>query len=195
MSPNDKKLKEILNLSLSPTLKNLGYKKSGFNWHCIDSDVIKVVSVQLSRWNSAEEKTFTLNAGCYYRHLAEILQEDVLDRPKEYECAVRVRLPSLKYENDHWWKVNSQTEPAKIASDILEIWENYGQLWFNKNSTYKSALEHESPYRQIVFKYRLVACCLTKSAPEAAELLNNVLLDRPAFSDTISKIKKNLNLN
>jgi hypothetical protein len=118
-------------------LKPLGYRKSGLNYVLAD-EWTRIINIQLSRWNSADDVQFTLNFGVFIERLHQLAERpappEVLREP---DCIVRARYGSLTPSRlDHWWKVNSQTDVPELIGDVTGALVSYGLPWLNSLTNY-----------------------------------------------------------
>lgn len=123
-------------------LKPLGYRKSGFTWTLAD-EWTRIINLQLSRWNSAEDVQFTLNFGVFIPDLHRIAERPQRDEPlKEPDCVVRARYGLLTPSRlDHWWKVDATTDPAELIRDVSGAVITYGLPWLASLVDYCSVAE------------------------------------------------------
>jgi len=120
-------------------LKPLGYRKSGFNW-VLANDWTRIINLQLSQWNSADDVRFTLNFGVYIERLHRLAERPTPSGAlKEPECIVRARYGSLTPSRlDHWWKVNPQTDVPELIRDVTGALVSYGLPWFDSFTDFRS---------------------------------------------------------
>ena len=120
-------------------LKPLGYRKSGLNY-VLANEWTRIINIQLSRWNSADDVQFTLNFGVFIERLHQLAEKPAPpETVREPDCVVRARYGSLTPSRlDHWWKVNSQTDVPELIRDVTGALVSYGLLWFDSFKDYKS---------------------------------------------------------
>jgi hypothetical protein len=126
-------------------LKPIGFKKSGFNWTFAD-EWTRIINLQLSRWNSADDVQFTLNFGVFIPELHRLSERPCGDPPlKEPDCVVRARYGQLTPSRlDHWWKVDAKTDSADLIRDVTGALVTYGLPWLNSLVGYPSvAFEYD----------------------------------------------------
>jgi hypothetical protein len=135
--------REILNECASvihqAVLKPLGYRKSGFNW-VLAGEWTRIINIQLSRWNSADDIRFTINFGVFIEQLHQLAERP---RPSatltEPDCIVRARYGSLTPSRlDHWWEVSSQTDVPELVRDVTGALVSYGLPWFDSFTDFRS---------------------------------------------------------
>ena len=120
-------------------LKPIGYRKSGLNY-VLASEWTRIINIQLSRWNSADDVQFTLNFGVYIERLQQLAERPAPSGTlREPDCIVRVRYGALTPSRlDHWWKVNSQTDVSELIRDVTGALVAYGLPWFDSLTDYRS---------------------------------------------------------
>jgi hypothetical protein len=146
-------IKSIVASTMSPDLKASGYRKSAFTWHKLVGDVIKIVNVQLSRYNQLHESQFTINLGIYHEQFHKERGLPIPEKNiKEYDCDVRVRIGHLMGKTDHWWVVAYNKDNEKVKDGVrynfvkhaLPWIEGFGGLanmydWFAENKRHFDA--------------------------------------------------------
>ena len=194
MTACQKNIDGILELSLKPILKQDGYRKSGRTWHREYKDAIQVVNIQSSRWNDSNEAGFAINVGCYYPQVAKLLGDEVLQKPKEYECMTRARLGSLKPERtDLWWKITPDGATDSIAKEIIQLWEKYGNPWINANAKIEQALNDEKHILGV--SYILGMYSLARTPEETRSVFHRILQERPSAVALIKDTAKKLGID
>jgi len=118
-------LKSLVNETIAPLLKTLGFKKSGYNFYREAEEIGVSINLQQSKWNSAEAKQFTINVGLVHKEIFRTMCSKELTKfPKEYDCLISTRLSHLKHEKDNWYELNVNTDFSSIANqfnnDILD---------------------------------------------------------------------------
>lgn len=112
-------LKKLINETIAPLLKGLGFKKSGNNFYREVGEVGQCVNLQLSRWNSAESKEFTINIGLLHKGIFNtFLNKEFPKFPKEYDGLISMRLSYLKVERDVWYELNLSQDFESIVNQI-----------------------------------------------------------------------------
>lgn len=158
-------IKKIVNLTIKPILKDIGYRKKGNTWNLCEDELIKVVNVQLSSVNSSSEAKFTINLGIFnqrfYNESLNIGRVNV-QNIKEYDCEIRKRIGEICQQNDLWWKVYSEQDNTTVLEDLKMKFIDYALPWLN---SFKS-LEDEYIYfneRQMHQKAFISAYILDKN--------------------------------
>lgn len=126
-------------------LKPLGYRKSGLNY-VLATEWTRIINIQLSRWNSADDVQFTLNFGLFIQPLHQLAERPTpTGALREPDCIVRSRYGSLTPSRlDHWWKVTPQTDVPEVIRDVTGALVTYGLPWLNSLTDYSSvAVEFE----------------------------------------------------
>jgi hypothetical protein len=120
-------------------LKPLGYRKTGLNY-VLANEWTRIINIQLSRWNSAEDVQFTLNFGVIIERLRQLAERPAPPGAlKEPDCIVRARYGSLTPSRlDHWWKVNSQTDVPELIRDVTGALVSYGLPWLASLTDYRA---------------------------------------------------------
>ncbi len=150
-----KLIDQIVSTHLKPGLLAKGFRKQGANFWRDHGEVIDVVNVQKSQWNSGQAARFTVNLGVYWKRIHELLGKPLNTvPPKEYHCTVRARLCCLDSVTaefpdgrDHWWEVTATTDLAATGAEVLERIERSGIPWLDHLHELKATLAHIEAHR------------------------------------------------
>lgn len=125
-------IKAILDSAVAPLLKERGYRRSGNNWRKKEECITKILNVQLSQFNSADEAKFTINLGAYHEafHVSRGTVKPAND-VKEYDCDIRLRIGRLMGAGDHWWIVAWNKDNAKVRAGVRYNIENVALPWLD----------------------------------------------------------------
>jgi|GEM_PF-1813870 len=133
--------KQLAN-AIKPMLKKAGFKKTAFNWHRKQGNVIQVINFQGSQWS----KTVYVNLGVFFLEIEE------QEKPKEYDCHIRQRLPgissNLKRCNELFDLENSLSNEERYT-EVIKLLETAAIPWLERCSTKEGAkyyLEHEKKH-------------------------------------------------
>lgn len=124
-------------------LKDLGYRKTRLNWVRSD-EWVQVINIQLSSWNDAGDAQFTVNLGLFIEplHIASGARP-VSKNLKEYECDVRERIGELMpTKTDQWWRVKRESDPDRIANELISNLERHALPWLGKMNSYEAVAKH-----------------------------------------------------
>jgi hypothetical protein len=125
-------IKAIVKYALVPPMKERGYKKNAYTWHKQDAEVVKVLNVQLSQWNTSDEAQFTVNLGVYHAEFHALRGSAPPSKNlKEYECDVRLRIGDLMTGCDHWWCVASNKDNEEVAREFKDSIETRALPWLD----------------------------------------------------------------
>lgn len=118
-------------------LKPLGYRKTGLSY-VLANEWTRIINIQLSRWNSADDVQFTLNFGVFVERLHRLAERPAPPGAlREPDCIVRARYGSLTPSRlDHWWKVNPQTDVPELIRDVTGALVSYGLPWLASLTDY-----------------------------------------------------------
>jgi hypothetical protein len=133
---------KLLANAVKPMLKMAEFKKTAFYWHRKQGNVIQVVNFQGSQWS----KTVYVNLGVFFLDIEE------QEKPKEYDCHIRQRLPGispdLKRCNELFNLENSLSNEERY-SEVVELLETVAIPWLERCSSKEGAkyyLEHEKKH-------------------------------------------------
>lgn len=132
-------------------LKELGFRKSGTTW-IRPLPWPQVINVQLSKWNSSTEASFTLNFGISIEALHTASEGLPLKGSlKEYDCDLRARIGQLfPSKKEKWWEVNQNSDPDQLAEDVFARIKQFGLPWFERLQEYSAIaiefMERKTPF-------------------------------------------------
>lgn len=134
--------KKLIGNTLSPSLKALGFKKSGYNYYRISEDVIQVCNVQRSQFNHETNQRFTLNFGFIVPKIHTIMTNDkpLSKFPNVDESYVWGRSGHLIYGKDYWYELRYDDGFEKLSIQLENDINNHLLSIFNDIKTIDSLL-------------------------------------------------------
>lgn len=189
MNENTKKIRQIADRGITPTLKNAGFHRRGADFSRKYGEALQVVSLQLSSWNTNELGRFTLNIGVHFTRVATLLfgKDPMPPNPRESSCLLRGRVGLLMPEqNDHWWSVTPETNGEAVSDELAGVCSSYVLPWLEQ---FKSVAETDWKPRRGMIQSRfaeaaanLVLGKMEKAAQCIEEELARIQHD-PAYRD------------
>ncbi|GMK37449.1 hypothetical protein PCCS19_05030 [Paenibacillus sp. CCS19] len=123
--------KKIVNEIITPRMKNLGFKKSSYNYYKkVDDNVGVCFNLQGNKYNDREEARFTFNVGTFLPNAYEVYinlnsNTELPKFPKEYNCIDRKRIGQLKHTTDLWYTLNPSTDIETIHKEVSNDLDHY----------------------------------------------------------------------
>ena len=115
-------LKDIIKTNIAPAMKKAGFKRKG-NWFVRRGRVYdKYLNVMSSRWNTAEEASFTLDI--------YVMNKDGVPT-KDIEVANK-RIGHLKTGRDYWYTLTPKANAEKLGQEIENDISEYALPFFDK---------------------------------------------------------------
>lgn len=133
-TPFQRLLDETVASGLGRALRADGYRKERRTWHRASGDLVRIVNVQASAWNTADVGRFTVNLAVYAPKAEVIAGRPVSMKPKEYQGLLRVRLPRLVTGRDDWWEISATQDPSEVLRDVCRAWGTEGRAWMETHS-------------------------------------------------------------
>lgn len=151
MSEIGRLIDRAVNLGLRPRLRDCGFRRNSTHYWRGEGDVIQVLSVQKSQWNSSDSGKFTLNLGVHFPLVAEVLlgRDNMPRPPQESYCILRQRAGMLLSGRDEWWTVTPETDVDELAGTLQRALEEHVLPWFERNKSLPQAageLERQKHY-------------------------------------------------
>lgn len=141
------KFETIVREGIHHFLKPKGFKKRGLNFKRTVGELSHVLNIQRSQYNSQSDIKFTINLGIFSPDYYKIeydynfeKENKIPDFPREYDSIIRLRIGALRYEEDKWYKVNSNTDIRQIIKEMDEDINKFILPFFDKISTIESLL-------------------------------------------------------
>ena len=120
-SPADSLFDEIVKRAVTAILKPLGFRKSALSFHRRNKDVVQIVNLQSSHGSAWDEKAFYINVGLAFDAICELTDNEILEKPKEYDCderGTRDRLESLLDDMPEQWSVHINSDSESVAQKL-----------------------------------------------------------------------------
>lgn len=130
-----KSLSSIISKTISPLLREQGFKRQGQNFFCDLGEIGQAFNVQKNKWNSKEACSFTFNLGLIHYQIHKEAGHIALPKfPKEYHCDIRLRIGRLKeYERDFWYEMHQGSSMTNISNLIHRDMVNYVLPFFKQH--------------------------------------------------------------
>jgi hypothetical protein len=149
---------------LGRELKLLGFKKNGNSWHGTEGGLSKILALQLSRFNTGDKVSFTLNLGVVdndTHHLIWTSDHKPTPPITEADCFVRSRIGPLWLGRDYWWETTGQEgEDLAIIEAFLQVFNEFGKPFLNKFSTISDLLVYYEALPQGIMEKDFWLCQL-----------------------------------
>lgn len=132
----------MLQDEIAPALRQRGFKGSGTAYVLPDDTHWLQLGFQSSKWNSAEEVAFTVNASivdkiAWARLVAEHGYKGRPSPNATYSRDTAVwRLGSLAFGEDRWWRViDVPLQSEGVATQVLEAIDRVGLPWLRSKGS------------------------------------------------------------
>ncbi|OKS87608.1 DUF4304 domain-containing protein [Mucilaginibacter polytrichastri] len=132
----NEEFKTLVKIGVAPKLKELGFKKSNFNFNRPLDELVQCINIQRSQWNHNESVSFTFNIGFYNEKIYRLLRNHIKlsNFIKVTDCFIWGRSGSLIYNRDHWYELNLEKSYSDVFSEVINDLENYIIPLFEKYS-------------------------------------------------------------
>jgi|SaaInlV_125m_DNA_1040241.scaffolds.fasta_scaffold44348_2 hypothetical protein len=115
----------LLKNFIKPYFKKIGFKTSGQTFYLENEGFIKIIQIQKSQFNSAENVRFTFNIGVFDTYVNEKLNISI-KKPKPSDCVIEKRIGFLCPENkDTWFSIDNSTDQELFSSNLKNIFNQY----------------------------------------------------------------------
>jgi hypothetical protein len=155
MNENTKRIRQIVDRGLGPTLRNAGFHRHSADFSRRYVEALHVVNFQLNKWNTKEQGKFTLNIGAHFTSVAALIfgKDPMPANPDESRCLLRARVGLLMPEHrDHWWSVTSETNDDAMSEELAAVCSSYVLPWLEQ---FKTLAEVDwKPRRGVMIQHR-----------------------------------------
>jgi Domain of unknown function (DUF4304) len=113
--------KTLVQEAITPALKPAGFKKTGLTYHRRHGETVQVINLQQSAWNQCDRKEFFVNVGAAFDQIYQLRQQEILAKPKEYECdevGTRDRLEKFIQEAPALWTIDATSNVSLITTRL-----------------------------------------------------------------------------
>jgi hypothetical protein len=110
---------EMMKESISPYLKNQGFKKQNLNFYRQESDLKYLFNFQKNQYNSVDYVGFFINCGIYSEQIMSVIGEPVLLNPKEYECHFNNRINHLSGSENQQFDIYNSFEKEEMTKTVI----------------------------------------------------------------------------
>jgi hypothetical protein len=142
-SPAEEILKRVIDEAFVAVLKPRGFKRTAHNFHRRQGEVVQVVNVQLSQGSTWFEKDFYVNVGLAFDDICRLKNQEIDERPKEYQCdarGTRGRLEEFLRTAPDRWEISNSTDLKDTISALRE--------WIEELATGLDSITSASSYRK-----------------------------------------------
>ena len=149
---------------VKPALSEIGFRKQGHTFWRETGDVVDVITLQKSQWNSSSSASFTVNFGLYWKRVQELLGQTVTKMPpREYDCTVHERIGALIGNgSDRWWHVKPTADASKIGCEVSAAIISCGVPWLERGHSLEQTLEYVRTLRHLLDGHRNAVLALRR---------------------------------
>jgi hypothetical protein len=146
--------------------------------------MIHVVDIQVDRWSSEQNASFTMNLGVCVERVWRIVWDEPLPAPvKEVDCFPRWRIGDVMMgrPGDVWWTVETSADLERTGSELREVLKEKCIPFMDKLTSLEAVVAAASApmlrrHPAGLLGYAILKH-LTGGVAEAAQLLNALLAD------------------
>jgi hypothetical protein len=138
-------INDLVKNYIAPLLAENEFIRKRHVWNKHKRDVIHVIAIQKSQWNTKDKCTFTLNIGIWLKPLWEILQNKTAPsfiHPED--CFPEYRVGELlewdKPAKDLWWTLDQNTDAASVGTEIKNVLQKNCLPFLNKCNSLQDVL-------------------------------------------------------
>jgi len=115
---------------IKPVMSAHGFRKDKFTWNRGKTDIIHMLDIQQSQWNSKDDISFTINVGACVMRERQIFNggKEIPRFIHEINCFPSVRVGHLLCEKgrfkDIWWELKSLNDIDIVGKELEAIIQN-----------------------------------------------------------------------
>ncbi len=152
--------KEIINQVVKPIMKSAGFKKKTLNFYKNENGLVYLINIQKSHGNTSQELGFYINCCIHSNNIEEVLKEETITQPKEYECHFRKRIESISNNASEKFVIKHDTDLSVLKkqitlsiNDVLSYFESIKDTnSFVLHMSKEGTLKQEEVFRYCVKK-------------------------------------------
>ena len=131
--------KKIITKEISPFLRQKKWKGSGFDYNKQTENVVKAIKFQPNRYGGE----FCIELGVHFDFIP--IADKEMKKIKTGDMEIRIRLtPNNK--SDYWWNFpKNETEKVKLFTEIKELINNKGNIFFDKYIDWENTILKFTP--------------------------------------------------
>lgn len=136
---------------IHPFLKQRGFLKTNLTFTRNRDEIIEVINLQKSAYNTQQDVRFYVNYGIYCAAYDEMIDKRVIQKPKEYDCQIRLRIDAGKGFEMSVWTEDELCEV--ILSGIEQTLETFAPI--QDAETVATYLQKAQPFNYGLFEFFL----------------------------------------
>jgi hypothetical protein len=149
---------EMVKEYLAPFLKKQGFKKQNLYFYKEENGLTFLIHFQKNAYNSADYVAFFINCGIYCADFEALVGEEILAKPKEYNCLFNQRFENITgFGKKEFELLESSDEGKKqLAENVIAELEKviaFYQTIKNVDDLVDLSIEHGSYFYEKVFQY------------------------------------------
>ncbi|MEY4903781.1 MAG: hypothetical protein RLZZ292_1596 [Bacteroidota bacterium] len=149
---------EMVKEYLAPFLKSKGFKKQNLYFYKEENGLTFLIHFQKNAYNSADYVAFFINCGIYCADFEALVGEEILPKPKEYNCLFNQRFENITgFGKKEFELLESSDEGKKqLAENVIAELEKviaFYQNIKNVDDLVDLSIEHGSYFYEKVFQY------------------------------------------
>lgn len=167
----------ILTEVVYPFFKRLGFRRQGMTFNRVANDIVQVVQIQKSRWNTGERVSFAVNVGFFDETLhRDYGRGEIPKFIKDTNCLFRFRLGQAIDGQDLWYELSRQHDKSSVAVQIARDFSKHLEPLLESHTDFvavKNLIVGERFYSVPTFK--AMACIRIGAMDEAKQFLDRGL--------------------
>jgi hypothetical protein len=138
-----KVIDKILVQYVAPLMKHYCFKRKGQRFWLESGEVVEVVELQKSAWNTKKEAAFTINLAVYHPAVGAFGEKVASLPPAACQCTIQERVGRLFGKGlNCWWTVRGLNDEGKVGADVCTKIVNFGLPWLEAMHDPKEMLEY-----------------------------------------------------
>ncbi|HZK81241.1 MAG TPA: DUF4304 domain-containing protein [Humisphaera sp.] len=125
-------------------MKLQGFRRTGRTFWRNGSEVCHVATLEMSRWGSRDESSFSVQLGVFWHRVEALLENASVGKmpPPSHRCTFRIDLGrTISMPPKPSWKVTHESDFAALGCEVLQDLRNFGLPWFEYRSDLQRSLE------------------------------------------------------
>ena len=110
---------ELITTKINPFMKNNGYKKYGLSYYTYINNFVLLINIQKSQGNTSDVVRFYINCGIYFKNIEMKLGNNILEKPKTYNCHYQKRIEQITRSNTQWYEISKNSNMELLTKILL----------------------------------------------------------------------------
>ena len=141
-SISGKVIDRIVNAGVANWFRQAGFERKGRSFFRQHGDLVQTSNLQASKINMPNVATFAVNLGVEWPYWHNVWTgRGLVANPALAPTFIQTRLhPNQGAGRDHWWPAHPDTDPDRIAAEVMGALQAYAETFWTRYSNLEGIL-------------------------------------------------------